>query len=99
MALYNASINSFVHVIMYSYYFLSSYKRPRKFLSFVKPIITVIQLVQFILIMGHCIIAVLPGCFASGIFFHLQIVNLFMLTILFSHFFIVNYLKKKETNI
>ncbi|CRK87230.1 CLUMA_CG001034, isoform A [Clunio marinus] len=97
MALYNASINSFIHVIMYGYYFLSSYKGTRECLSFVKPIITIMQLVQFVLIMGHCIIAILPTCYASGIFFHLQIANLCMLTILFSHFFITNYLKKKDS--
>lgn len=94
MAMYNASINSFVHVIMYMYYFLSSFQNTRGFLNAVKPLITIMQLVQFVLIMGHCIIAILPECHA-GIFFYLQICNLLVLTCFFSHFFIVNYLKKK----
>lgn len=99
MAIYNASINSFVHVVMYTYYFLSSFKSIKGFIIAIKPVITIVQLVQFVLILGHCIIAILPDC-NSGIFFHLQIANLCMLIILFGHFFITNYLKKKpqETN-
>lgn len=96
MAIYNASINSFVHVIMYSYYFLSSFKGTylKTFLRVIKPVITIIQLAQFVLILGHCIVAVLPDCHA-GIFFHLQIANLCVLIILFSHFFFKNFMDKK----
>jgi len=96
MAIYNASINSFVHMLMYTYYLLSSYPSLQSKLYWFKPILTVIQLIQFVLICGHCIVAVLPSCPASGIFFKLQIANLIMLTILFSHFFITNYLKKGQ---
>lgn len=96
MAIYNASINSFVHIVMYLYYFFSSYQNIRPYLDFYKPLITILQMVQFVLIMGHCIVAILPGCGAAGIFFYLQIVNLCVLFVLFGHFFITNYMMKKK---
>jgi hypothetical protein len=95
MAIYNASINSFVHIVMYTYYFLSSFKNIKNAVNIAKPVITIVQLVQFVLILGVCIIAILPGC-GYSIFFHLQIANLCMLIILFGHFFIKNYLSKKN---
>lgn len=95
MAIYNASINSFVHIVMYTYYFLSSFKSIKNAVNIAKPVITIVQLVQFVMILGHCVIAILPGC-GYSIFFHLQIANLCMLIILFGHFFIKNYLSKKN---
>lgn len=96
MAIYNASINSFVHMIMYTYYLMSSFDGMKKYLHWFKPLITIMQLVQFVLIMGHCIVAILPSCAANGIFFRMQVGNLVILTILFSHFFIINYLRRSR---
>lgn len=83
-------------MIMYTYYLLSSYKGVKDYLHCFKPVITIIQLVQFVLIMGHCIVACLPSCDANGPFFRMQIGNLVVLTIFFAHFFITNYLKKSK---
>lgn len=97
MAVYIGLINSFVHIIMYSYYYLSSYKNEniQKVCKVVKPFITIIQLVQFVIIIAHCIVAVLPTCNASY-FFHIQISNFVILFVLFGKFFIENYLKKTK---
>jgi GNS1/SUR4 family len=97
MAVYIAILNAYVHACMYTYYFFSSFKYPaiQKVSKVVKPFITIIQLVQFVIILTQCVIAILPEC-GCGYFFHLQIVNFTLLTILFSHFFIKTYFKKKD---
>lgn len=94
MAVYIAAINSSVHIVMYLYYFSSSYKSAivQSVVKLVKPLITVIQLVQFVIIIAHCTVAALPSCNA-GYFFVTQIVNFVVLFVLFGKFFIQTYLK------
>lgn len=100
MAVYIAIINSYVHISMYTYYFFSSFthEKIQKFIKRVKPIITIIQLIQFVIIIGHCVVAVLPKCNA-GYFFHLQIINFIVLTFLFGNFFIQSYLKNDDEQV
>lgn len=97
MAVYIAAINSSVHIAMYSYYYLSSFKNDKiqKVLKHVKPLITIIQLVQFIIIIAHCTVAVLPSCNASY-FFDIQIFNFTVLFYLFGKFFIQSYMKSEK---
>lgn len=97
MAVYIGVINSFVHIIMYTYYFMSSYQNKiiQKIIKQVKPFITILQLIQFLIIIAHCIVATLPSCQASY-FFEVQILNFIVLFILFSKFFIENYLEKNK---
>lgn len=97
MAVYIAIINSFVHIIMYSYYFMSSIKNPeiRKIVNKVKPFITILQLAQFGVIITHCTVAILPDC-DSSYFFHIQIVNFVVLTYLFGRFFVESFVHKKN---
>lgn len=97
MACYIGLINSSVHIIMYSYYYLSSFKNQKiqMICKIVKPFITVIQLVQFVIIIAHCTVAILPNCHASY-FFHVQITNFVILFFLFGKFFIETYLKQNQ---
>lgn len=97
MAVYIAIVNSFVHIVMYSYYFMSSIKDPsvRKVASKVKPFITILQLAQFGVIITHCTVAILPDC-DSSYFFHIQIVNFVVLTYLFGRFFVDSFVLKKN---
>lgn len=46
--IYIAVINSLIHIIMYSYYLLSTYKVLEKYLKVFKPILTSMQLVSII---------------------------------------------------
>jgi len=95
MAIYIAIINSCVHMVMYSYYFFSSFqnKKLMQIMKHIKPFITIMQLVQFIIIIVHLTIAILPSC-GCGYFFHLQLINFIVLTFLFGQFFIQTYIKK-----
>lgn len=97
MAVYIAIVNSIVHIVMYTYYFFSSFEN-KKILNVtkrVKPAITFLQLAQFAVIIAHCVIAILPDCNASW-FFHLQLVNFIVLVFLFGNFFIQSYCKTEN---
>lgn len=87
MGIYICAVNSFVHIVMYSYYFFSSYKSLRHCLKTVKPFVTIVQLTQLVLILGHSIVALLPGCKASNLFY-LQATNGFILIGFFAKFYV-----------
>lgn len=97
MAIYIAIINSCVHMVMYSYYFFSSFQNKKllEIMKHIKPFITVMQLVQFIIIIAHLIVAILPSC-GMSYFFHLQLINFIVLTVLFGQFFMQTYIKKEQ---
>lgn len=82
---------------MYMYYLASSFKGEalRKLLDKLKPLITVIQLAQFIVIITHCVVLTMPPC-SFGAFFYFLIVNFTFLFLLFSHFFYKNYIGTKS---
>ncbi|CAH1709093.1 unnamed protein product [Chironomus riparius] len=91
MELCLAIFNSHVHVIMYGYYFLSSFHKLQKYTNLLKPLITAIQILQLFILFIHCVIALLPGCHASRLFV-LQAINLGLLIFMFLKFYFENYL-------
>lgn len=52
------------------------------------------QLVQFVLIFVHCIIAILPSCNSTKLFY-VQFINVPLLMYMFGKFFVKSYLAKK----
>ncbi|CAO1421141.1 unnamed protein product [Diamesa tonsa] len=94
MEIYIAILNSMIHVIMYSYYLLTIFKVFPKYLKMFKPILTSMQLIQFVLILGQSVAAVLPGCDQSKLFY-LIIAHIVLLFVLFSIFFKKNYTNQK----
>lgn len=84
---------------MYTYYCISSFKHETviKVANRLKPLITIMQLLQFGVIITHCTIAVLPDC-SMSYFFHLQILNFLVLTVLFGQFFVQTYLMEKKNS-
>ncbi|CAO1431020.1 unnamed protein product [Diamesa serratosioi] len=95
MEIYIAILNSMIHIIMYSYYLLAIFKVWPKYLNMFKPIITSMQLIQFLLILGQCVAAMLPSCPNSKIF-HVMFVNIVILFTMFSNFFKQNYTNPKK---
>ncbi|KAI3387164.1 hypothetical protein SNEBB_008182 [Seison nebaliae] len=91
---FGAMINSFIHVIMYSYYALSSIPSMRKHLWW-KKYITKAQLIQFVLTFCHTTHALVTGCnYPKWGLWLLSIYCLILFT-LFSNFYIHAYRSKK----
>lgn len=95
MGVYICSLNCLVHVVMYSYYFLSSYKALRGVLKIVKPLITIIQLAQLVIILTHSLVAVHPLCNETKVFYT-QVVNCTILIGFFAKFFVDSYSKQSN---
>lgn len=98
MDLYIGGINSLVHIIMYTYYFLSSFDHLRKLTNVVKPFLTKIQIIQLTIILGHCITAVQPSCKTVHFVHYLQIMNMVFLLTMFGNFYVQSFMKKKKQN-
>jgi len=91
-----AMINSSVHVVMYTYYFLAAFgPRFKKYLWW-KKYLTTMQLAQFTLIFTLAVVNVIDGCkwpkWMYGVFFG-SVGSFF---VLFSNFYIMNYGKKDK---
>lgn len=59
---FSLMLNSFVHVVMYSYYILAQYKITLSIAQVIKRYITVIQMVQFSLFLFHAGYLLSHGC-------------------------------------
>ncbi len=87
-------INSVVHVIMYTYYFLAAFgPRFKKYLWW-KRYLTQLQLAQFVFNMCNVIVAFYAGCNFPTWMYAAQIFYMTTFLILFGNFYRQNYLKK-----
>ncbi|CAL8299856.1 unnamed protein product [Merluccius merluccius] len=91
---FGATLNSLIHVLMYSYYGLSSVPALRPYLWW-KKYITQGQLVQFFLTMSQTLCAVAWPCSFPRGWMYFQIGYMVTLIILFSNFYIQTYKKQK----
>lgn len=97
IALTIALVNSMVHVIMYTYYLLSSFgPSVRQLLNPIKKMITIIQMIQFVFLMLHSMRAYIPGC--PGVKFGATVVliDLAINLVLFYDFYQKNYVEKNK---
>ncbi|XP_078050495.1 very long chain fatty acid elongase 1-like [Augochlora pura] len=93
-------LNCAVHVIMYTYYFFSSFgdKTP-KILKTIKPMITILQMVQFVILLIHGGRSFFPGCNASKFASAVQVTNISINFALFYNFYKKSYkTPKKKAN-
>lgn len=96
MGIYSCALNCMVHIVMYSYYLLTSFKSLRSHLKIVKPLITILQLTQLVIIFGNTVVALLPSCNQTKVYY-LMIVNMLILICLFTKFYIETYTKSSDT--
>ncbi len=100
MDIYIGSLNSCVHIIMYCYYFLSSFEKMTRFTNKVKPYITFLQIVQLMVLFGHSCVALMPSCHVFKPAFILQSINLAILISMFLRFYVKNFFGKgKKKNL
>ncbi|XP_033216772.1 elongation of very long chain fatty acids protein 4-like [Belonocnema kinseyi] len=97
MAVFVPILNCSVHVIMYTYYFLSNLDGPIK--QMVLPLkrwITIIQMVQFIILAIHVSISLLPSCPVPRLPGCLVLPNIFLNFALFYNFYKKAYLSPRK---
>ncbi|XP_037941433.1 elongation of very long chain fatty acids protein F-like [Teleopsis dalmanni] len=91
------NLNAFIHVIMYSYYFLSASNANIKTSKW-KRFITTAQIVQFIIIILHQLwpLLIVKGCTYPLTLLFLSLSQATIMLILFSNFYIKTYVKKSS---
>ncbi|XP_069697698.1 very long chain fatty acid elongase 7-like isoform X2 [Periplaneta americana] len=93
----DASINSFVHMVMYSYYFITNAFPEYKKNIWWKKYITQMQLVQFVFLVVHNIPTVIQkDCGFPALAGGLLLVEGALMFYLFSKFYVKTYWKKKN---
>lgn len=92
-------LNSMVHVVMYAYYFMSSFKGFNRVGGKLKPFLTAVQIVQLVVFFVRTVTAFnQPECNYSTVYFFLAAFFNALLIILFTNFFIQAYLKKRNAS-
>ncbi|XP_054263297.1 elongation of very long chain fatty acids protein AAEL008004-like [Macrosteles quadrilineatus] len=89
-------VNSFVHVCMYSYYFLAALGPSVQRYLWWKPYITRLQLAQFIFIVTFLLSLLVRDCEVPKFFTTYTMLNGFVFLYLFSKFYINAYIRKKQ---
>lgn len=88
-------INAFIHIILYTYYYLASLgPEVQKYLWW-KKYVTKLQLVQFIIILFHNLQAIPRDCAYPKTFNVLLVIQAGYFTYLFGSFYIRAYIEKK----
>lgn len=95
MEIFIIVLNNNVHILMYTYYFLSSFKKLLQPLKKFKRLMTAIQIFQLVLILGQCVAAKMCG---YPNLFYVTGFNVLVLIFFFGNFYYKTYLNKKTKN-
>jgi len=93
MASFPVMPNCLVHIVMYTYYLMSQNKNStvQKVLSAIKPYITIMQMVQFCIIIAHAMQVFDPSCKVPTFLAYVYIPNVFLIFYLFYDFYTTNF--------
>ena len=97
MATFPVLINSFVHILMYTYYLLASFgpgiqRRLRPW----KPKLTILQMVQFFVLIAHSMQSLAPSCNVPKQLLLLWVPNIVTIFLMFYDFYKESYLRKRR---
>ncbi|KAL6448926.1 hypothetical protein ACFW04_000582 [Cataglyphis niger] len=97
MTTFNSLLNCSVHVLMYTYYLLATFGPTiQKVINPIKPYITILQMVQFIVLIIYLIQTLFPSCPVPSVFGPVFIGNLIANLFLFYKFYRNHYIKSKN---
>ncbi|GAB1608279.1 elongation of very long chain fatty acids protein 7-like [Argonauta hians] len=96
---FHAMINSFIHLIMYTYYGLAAMGPEFQKYLWWKKYLTTLQLIQFIAMFVHSFQLLFIECNYPVIFAKAITANALMMLVLFGDFYRKEYFKKKPVNI
>lgn len=88
-------INSFVHVIMYTYYLLAALGPQYKKYLWWKKYITWIQLVQFVIVLSYLMMVLMMDCKVPKALTYFMMTNMVIFLYLFGDFYRKTYKAKK----
>ncbi|XP_064547222.1 very long chain fatty acid elongase F-like [Drosophila montana] len=96
-------LNLFVHVVMYSYYYISSQIPPAKRRFWWKEYITILQMLQFVIVFAHTIWTLMqPKCEVPKALTQMSLLAATALFLMFANFYTHAYIlakpKKKQIN-
>ncbi|ALC41559.1 CG17821 [Drosophila busckii] len=93
-----ALLNTLVHIVMYFYYLISAMSTKLKGSIWWKKYITVIQLVQFVILLAQTLYVKVfePDCGYPAILNYLQMTQSITMIIMFSNFYIKSYVKTSQ---
>ncbi|XP_017798369.1 PREDICTED: elongation of very long chain fatty acids protein AAEL008004-like [Habropoda laboriosa] len=89
-------INSFIHVIMYTYYMLSSIGPQMNKYLWWKKYLTTLQLIQFLFVFVHSVQLFFNGCNYPTFIAFLLTLNSIVFIYMFGSFYVENYLKNER---
>ncbi|XP_017111287.1 elongation of very long chain fatty acids protein F [Drosophila elegans] len=98
--LFLINFNVVVHIMMYAYYYQSSLGQDRQANLWWKKYITVVQLVQFVIVLSHCIyILQQPDCTTSRLSATWGSYVSVVFIVLFTNFYVRAYILPKKKNV
>nr|XP_049702811.1 elongation of very long chain fatty acids protein AAEL008004 [Helicoverpa armigera] len=90
------TLNSFVHILMYTYYFLAGLGPQYQKYLWWKKHVTIVQLVQFLIVIAHNVIGLCHTCEYPKFVHYFLIFNTSLLFYMFSKFYYNSYIKVRS---